>query len=243
MRCCPRPPCAASAPGSAPAPPPSAVPACAPCGVVRIPRRPCVRSRRRCMVEPETAVLACTRLLSAPPRFPRLDRLASRALERLYRARGFERYDDFRLERVQGMPLIVTPTVFNPRLLRTGAYFARCLARPALLAGADVLDMGTGSGVCALVAARHARRVVAVDINPAAVRCAQLNALMNQLQARIDVRHGDLFAPVAGERFDFVLFNPPFVPGQARSDRDRAWRSLDVAGRFAADLAAHLKPG
>ncbi len=195
------------------------------------------------MAEAEATVLEFARLLREPPRFPRLDRIASRALEALYRARGLERYDDFRLERVQGLPLVITPTVFNPRLLRTGAYFARCLDQPQLLGGAEVLDMGTGSGVCALVAARHARRVVAVDINPAAVRCAQLNALMNQLHSRVEVRHGDLFGPVPGERFDFILFNPPFVPGQARSDRDRAWRSLDVAGRFAADLAAHLKPG
>jgi methylase of polypeptide subunit release factors len=57
------------------------------------------------------------------------------------------------------------------------------------------------------------------------------------------VRHGDLFAPVAGERFDLVLFNPPFLRGTPRNDRDRAWRSSDVAERFAAGLGAHLKAG
>ncbi len=62
----------------------------------------------------------------------------------------------------------------------------------------------------------YARRVVAVDINPAAVRCAQINALLNQLEQRIEVRRGDLFAPVAGERFDLVLFNPPFLRGAPR---------------------------
>ena len=195
------------------------------------------------MSEPGAQLPACTQLLAAPPRFPRLEKLAHRAVSRLYRARGLARYDDFRLERVQDMRLMVIPSVFNPRLLRTGAYFAGCIAAQRLGAGADVLDMGTGSGVCALMAARHARRVVAVDINPAAVRCAQANALMNNLQGRLEVRQGDLFAPVAGERFDLVLFNPPFVPGSARNDRERAWRSLDVAGRFAAGLAAHLNPG
>jgi len=106
-----------------------------------------------------------------------------------------------------------------------------------------VLDMGTGSGVCAVFAARHARRVVAVDINPAAVRCATLNVLMNHLEHRIEVRHGDLFAPVATERFDLILFNPPFVRGTPRDDRDRAWRATDVVERFAAGLRDHMKPG
>jgi methylase of polypeptide subunit release factors len=48
---------------------------------------------------------------------------------------------------------------------------------------------------------------------------------------------------VSQQRFDLVLFNPPFLLGTAKDDRDRAWRSQDIAARFAADLAAHLKPG
>ena len=103
--------------------------------------------------------------------------------------------------------------------------------------------MGTGSGVCAIFAARHARRVVAVDINPAAVRCADINAHLNQLEQRIELRHGDLFAPVRGERFDLIVFNPPFLRAGPRNDRDRAWRSTDVAERFAVGLGEHLKPG
>ena len=66
---------------------------------------------------------------------------------------------------------------------------------------------------------------------------------LNHMEHKIEVRHGDLFAPVWQERFDLVLFNPPFLRGAARDDRDRAWRSSDVAERFAADLSAHLKPG
>ncbi len=97
-------------------------------------------------------------------------------------------------------------------------------------------------GVCALFAARHARSVVAVDINPAAVRCATFNALLNHLEARIELQHGDLFSPVAGRRFDLILFNPPFLAGAPKDARDAAWRSSDVPQRFAAELADHLKP-
>lgn len=157
------------------------------------------------------------------------------------RAVGLHRYDDYRLENVQGMRVLVLPSVSNPKLLRTGAFFAQCLDA-SLTTDRHVLDMGTGSGVCALFAARHAQRVVAVDINRAAVRCAGINAAVNHLDHRIDVRHGDLFAPVAGERFDLVLFNPPFLLGAPRDERDAAWRSGDVAGRFAASLDEHLAP-
>ncbi len=178
-----------------------------------------------------------------PARFPRFTSLAGKALALSYRLTGKDRYDDFRLERVQGVPILVTPTVFNPKVPRTGAFLAAQLDARQVRADAEVLDMGTGSGVCAIFAARHARRVVAVDINPAAVRCAGINVRLNHLEQRIEVRHGDLFAPVAGERFDLIAFNPPFLRGVPHSDRDRAWRSIDVAERFAAGLGSHLKPG
>jgi release factor glutamine methyltransferase len=62
------------------------------------------------------------------------------------------------------------------------------------------------------------------------------------LEDKISVRHGDLFDPVLNERFDLVLFNPPFLRGTPRDDRDSAWRSVDVPERFAAGLTDHLKP-
>ena len=136
---------------------------------------------------------------------------------------------------------MVLPDVFNPKLLRSGAFLISQLRRPELLKpGQRVLDLGSGSGACGLAAARRGCRVVAVDINPSAVRCTRVNALLNMLD--VDVRHGDLFAPVAEERFDVVLFNPPYYRGVARDDLDHAWRSPDVPERFAAQLAAHLTP-
>jgi HemK-related putative methylase len=172
-----------------------------------------------------------------------LPRLLGKAIGFGYRVIGKSRYDDFRLERVHGAPFIVTPSVFNPKVLRTGEFFASQIDSKLVDRDWEVLDMGTGSGVCAVFAASHARRVVAVDISAAAVRCAGINAHINFVEHKIDVRHGDLFAPVSGERFDLVLFNPPFLQGTPRDDRDRAWRSTDVAQRFSAGLGAHLKSG
>jgi HemK-related putative methylase len=178
-----------------------------------------------------------------PLAFPHLTRLVGKALTRWYALTGKHNYDDYRIERVHGVPLVVTPSVFNPKLPRTGAFLAEYIDSERFPPDSDVLDMGTGCGVGAIFAARHARRVVAVDINAAAVRCARSNALINGMEERIDARHGDLFVPVAGERFDVILFNPPFLEGGARNDRDRAWRSADVPQRFTEGLHRHLKPG
>jgi HemK-related putative methylase len=169
--------------------------------------------------------------------------LIGRLLGLVYTITGKDRYDSFRLERVLDMPIVVMPSVANPKLLRTGAFFASQIDGRLFHADASVLDMGTGSGICALFAARLARRVVAVDINPAAVRCAAVNATLNHLEKRVDSRQGDLFAPVGDERFDVVLFNPPFLLGVPKDDRDAAWRSSDAARRFAVGLGDHLKPG
>lgn len=172
----------------------------------------------------------------------RFGHLVGKVITLWYRLTGKHRYDRFQVEHVLDLRLVVMPSVHNPKVLRTGAFFASCLDARLISADAEVLDMGTGSGVCALVAARHARRVVAVDINPTAVRCATVNALLNRLEGRIEIRHGDLFAAVPGERFDLVLFNPPFLLGAPKDARDAAWRSSDGPERFAAGLAEHLKP-
>jgi release factor glutamine methyltransferase len=72
-----------------------------------------------------------------------------------------------------------------------------------------VLDMGTGSGVNAVLAASRAVDVVAVDINPHAVEAARQNAERNGVADRIEVRHSDVFSDVDGE-FDLIVFDPPF---------------------------------
>jgi release factor glutamine methyltransferase len=176
-------------------------------------------------------------------RLPWFARLIGKAMALGYRLVGKDRYDDFRLERIHDMHFIVMPSVFNPKVPRTGEFLASQMDAELLNCESEVLDMGTGSGVCAVFAAKHASRVVAVDINVAAVRCAGINARLNHVEHKTDVRRGDLFEPVFGERFDVILFNPPFVRADPRDDRDRAWRSNDVAARFAAGLGAHLKPG
>lgn len=76
--------------------------------------------------------------------------------------------------------------------------------------GELVLDMGTGSGYQAFVAARHAAKVIATDINPRALNFAALGARINGL-SNVELRQGSLYEPVAGEQFDLLITNPPFV--------------------------------
>lgn len=141
------------------------------------------------------------------------------------------------------MPILVLPDVFNPKLFRTGARLARFVDGEAMSPDTAVLDMGSGSGICAVFAARRGARVVAVDLSAEAVRCTRINALLNDVAQRIDARCGDLFEPVAGERFDLVLFNPPYYRGEPRAAWEYAWRSTDVIDRFAAGLPGVLRPG
>ncbi|KTR86557.1 DUF7059 domain-containing protein [Leucobacter chromiiresistens] len=76
---------------------------------------------------------------------------------------------------------------------------------------ASALDLGTGCGIVAMHLTRVAERVVATDISERALEIAGMNARLNGVDDRIDFRIGDLFAPVAEDRFDLILSNPPFV--------------------------------
>jgi len=177
-----------------------------------------------------------------PQRLRPLRRWLGRRVHRTLRGEIARRHNAYCLETVEGLPILVVPGVLNPVLMRTGASFAAEVARRALAADCRVLDMGTGSGVCALVAARRATRVVAADADPAAVFCARANAELSGVAARVEVIESDLFAALGGRRFDRVLFNPPFLEGTPGAG-ELAWRSPDIAARFARDLPAALAPG
>ena len=84
-----------------------------------------------------------------------------------------------------------------------------------------MLEVGTGTGFLALVAARRAAAVVGTDINPDAVRALKINALLNRLEDRVRRARAISSRPVAGEQFDLILFNPPyFSPSLAGQPAD-----------------------
>ncbi len=103
----------------------------------------------------------------------------------------------------------------------TECVVVECLRLAQSMAAPSVVDIGTGSGAIAVaVARRHpAARVTAVDLSPAALEVARRNAARHGLAERVRFLEGDLFAPVpAGEHFDFVLSNPPYI---AHEDMER----------------------
>ena len=108
--------------------------------------------------------------------------------------------------------------------------------------GERFLEVGTGTGLIALHAARGGR-AVATDANREAVRLARANARRNDLPLGVVLTH--LMASLRGP-FDVVAFNPPYLEGPPRDDLDRAWQGghqgSDVALRFLADLERVLAP-
>jgi release factor glutamine methyltransferase len=89
-----------------------------------------------------------------------------------------------------------------------------------------VLDVGTGCGLLAVLAAEKAKKVVAIDINPYAIKCAYRNAQTNKVKKKIDFRQGNLFEPIKeNELFSLIIFNSPYLPSEPNEDSwiERAW--------------------
>jgi methylase of polypeptide subunit release factors len=108
------------------------------------------------------------------------------------------------------------------------------------------VDVGCGAGIHALLAARHAQCVVAIDSSARAAAFARFNAWLNGLSG-VEVRTGNLFGPVAGQRFSLIVSNPPFgfsndsevgaTPSSGGATGDR------LALRVLAAVPAHLESG
>jgi release factor glutamine methyltransferase len=160
-----------------------------------------------------------------------------------------------------GLELHVDARVLDPRadtetlvdwaleLLPPGA--ARGIAESG--ATRRVLDLGTGSGAIALAIARHRpeAQVTAVDASADALAVAASNA--RRLGLAIDWRCGDWLAPLAGERFDLIVGNPPYIaasdphlPALMHEPRQALVSGADGLHdirRIAAGASAHLAPG
>jgi len=143
----------------------------------------------------------------------------------------------------QGMEFLICDKVYEP------ADDTFLLAKNLLVKKSDnVLEIGTGTGIIAIIASKKAKRVFAVDINRYAVECAKKNSEINL--ARVDIRWGDLFDPVDEEKFDLILFNTPYLPIEddelVDDELEAAWNGGKdgrfVINRFIEGLVEHLNP-
>ena len=121
------------------------------------------------------------------------------------------RYDEIKVRKetsitYMGRTFLASPQVYPPR-------HTSHLLGEAVLAEVNktdrVLDMGTGSGVNAVLAASKSSNVIAVDVNPEAVKCAKRNAKLNKVDSKVKAMVSDVFQNVKG-RFDLIIFDPPF---------------------------------
>lgn len=112
-----------------------------------------------------------------------------------------------------------------------------------------VLDLGCGGGIQAMHASRHAEQVIATDLSERALAVAAFNAALNGIE--IELRQGSLLEPVAGESFDLIVSNPPFVITPRESvDATTTWTYRDggragdtLLAELVRALPAHLTPG
>ena len=112
-----------------------------------------------------------------------------------------------------------------------------------------VLEIGTGTGLIAIIVSRQCRTVTATDVNPQAIDCAVKNIITNKAY-NVELKQGDLFEPVQDEKFDLILFNTPYLPTSEEEmvddELDAAWDGGEdgrkVIDQFLEGLKDHLKP-
>lgn len=142
-----------------------------------------------------------------------------------------------------GVRLQIDEGVFAPDLTRTSSLMLACL--PSLHVDWRVLDVFSGSGVFAIVAASRGCRTVAVDISPLATRCATGNGRLNGVSHLLDVRLGDGLAVLRpDELFDLVVACPPLLPGCPSDFLEMSVLDpgLGATFRFLDALPQHLTP-
>ncbi|MBN2382077.1 methyltransferase [bacterium] len=138
---------------------------------------------------------------------------------------------------LEGIKVRVKPNVFNPSLFLSGMFYAHLLT--TVLPKKQprrVLELGTGTGLGAIIAARSAEQVHASDINPEAVACARSNVEANQCLDTVKLGVGSLFEPWSGNKYDLILFNPPYYIGEAQTPLEQALyagKALETISNFA----------
>jgi release factor glutamine methyltransferase len=114
----------------------------------------------------------------------------------------------------------------------------------------EVLEIGTGTGLIAVYTAQRTKNVVATDINEHAIKCALKNTISNKTY-NLELRQGDLFEPVQGEKFDLILFNTPYLPtsedekldDELNDAFDGGLDGRETIDKFIDDVTDYLKEG
>ena|SRR6266496_4222611 len=122
--------------------------------------------------------------------------------------------------RYNGIRLVIPPEVFHPGFFFSTKLLLRCIEKFSLK-GSAFLELGAGSGLIAISAAKKGACVTATDINPIAIECIKKNCEKNNVE--IDIVHSDLFQNIPPKRFDYIAINPPYYKKQPNTYKDYSW--------------------
>lgn len=114
----------------------------------------------------------------------------------------------------------VHPNVFPPHLTSSTKILLDFI-NPLDLKEKRFLELGCGSGIISLVAAKKEAKVIATDINETALEYLKLNALKNNLE--VDIVKSNLFEKLEHHTFDCIIINPPYYPKNAKNTKEQAW--------------------
>ena len=136
-----------------------------------------------------------------------------------------------------GKKFVIYPNVFSP--LEDTRILIKSMIIPK---ESNVLEIGAGSGAVSIFAAQKAKKVIAVDINPDAIKCAQENVRLHKIN-NIEVRLSDLFENI-NEKFDIILANLPFrnLPTNDIIEKSMWDQDFSANERFFKEVSNYLKP-
>ena len=142
----------------------------------------------------------------------------------------------------QNLAVKVAPSVFHPGLLFSTKILLKFILKLDLN-GKKALELGAGSGLLALSAARVGAVVLATDINPIAVESIEESKDKNQLSLTIVL--SDLFDDISAQKFDFIFLNPPYFAQEAQNDREKAFfcgANFEYFYKLFAQMGAYCEP-
>jgi release factor glutamine methyltransferase len=122
--------------------------------------------------------------------------------------------------RYQGLVISVMPGVFHPGLFSSTGLILKYLDKKRLQ-HQTLLEVGCGSGLISIMAAKQQAQVTALDVSKAAVANTRKNAARNH--AKIKIIHSDLFTQLDHRPYDWIIINPPYYPYNPANDTERAW--------------------
>lgn len=136
----------------------------------------------------------------------------------------------------KGIKLVVPPEVFHPGFFTSTKLLLNYIAAQPLQS-CSLLELGAGSGLISMYAAKKGARVTASDISSTAIRYLHQNITSNEVN--IKIIHSDVFTDIPSQTFDYIIINPPYYKKNPQSESDYAWY-CGINGEYFEQLFTHL---